>query len=75
MSNLKTGLTLEPGECFSQYEIGGIIFRVGPPRLITRTEGDQTICRFECEMETIFPAEGPGAKRPEQEPPPRKDPP
>lgn len=73
------GLNLNPGETFTQYEICGFIFRIGPPRLAFKESRDGITCRVECEMETISPAlapvppqEGRGAAKPGERSEPEK---
>jgi hypothetical protein len=69
MDRCGTQLTLEPGERYTEYDVGGILYRVGPPRLITWTEGKETFCRFECETEIIYPPSARSAPRPKGEGP------
>ena len=38
---------------FTEYELMGTTFRVGPPEIITREDGDKTIVRFECQTKVI----------------------
>lgn len=55
------------GEGYTEYEIGGFIFRVGPPRIICREEGGQTFVRVEYDMQTIPPPAKPeGPSEPSQ---------
>lgn len=39
---------------YTEYEIGGFVFRLGDPELIFRYEGDQVFCRVEQTFRTVM---------------------